>query len=44
MALRAQFQKELLSSAIPQIYEAKDSFLLKHTEQLADDENLAKRM
>lgn len=44
MQLRAQFEKQLLSSAVPQIYEPKDSFLLKRTDQLADDEHLARKM
>lgn len=42
--LRAQFEKELLSSAIPQIYETKDAFQLKHTEHYLGDEHLNRRM
>ena len=41
-SLREQFEKELLSSAIPQIYEPKESFLLKHTDHYLGDDHIKK--
>lgn len=42
--LRAQFEKELMASAIPQIYDSKDSFLLKNTSHLEGDLHLNSKL
>jgi hypothetical protein len=39
-SLRSQFEKELLSSSIPHLYEDKDAFLLKQTNQYLYDDHL----
>jgi len=42
--LRLQFEKELLASAIPQLYENKDSFMLKNIDYYQGDIHLQSKM
>lgn len=44
LALRAQFERQLLSSAVPQIFQSKDNFLIKKTQMFTSEDYLNQKM